>query len=258
MRDMNIKFILLLPLVFIAFSAHCKQKITVVFGDTLAPWVIPSNHSGIIMDIMKAALEPEGYQIDPYYYPYARRINSYRNGLVDVSIDMNANTMEAEGLTGYFSGSVYQYQNYLISLSDNQFQFKTLQDVGTHSLISWQGALQHLGEEYKNVMAKNPNYTETHDQALQVKMIFLKRYEVAQMDIQIFKYHRNQIQNEGIINTKAKVDLFPVLGASPNGFLFKDETLRDVFVERIKQLKASGEFQQIFDKYTVESTQLIQ
>ena len=56
----------------------------------------------------------------------------------------------------------------------------------------------------------------------------------------------------GKIDTNVKVDLFPILGASPNGFLFKDEKIRDLFVERIKLLKSSGEFQKIFDKYTVE------
>lgn len=249
---MNIKLILL-TLVFITFSGQSKQKINVAFGNTLAPWVIPSNDSGILIDLIKAALEPGGYEIVPLYFPYVRRINSYQNGLVDASCDMNIKTIEAEGLEGYFSGSIYQYQNYLISLSENKFHFNSLKDIGTHSLISWQGATEYLGDDYKNIMSTNPNYTETHDQALQVKMIFLKRYEVAQMDLQIFKYYRNQIHNTGLIDTSAKVDLFPVLGASPNGFLFKEQKIRDLFVERVKQIKASGEYQQIIDKYTQES-----
>jgi polar amino acid transport system substrate-binding protein len=249
---MKIKYLLPLLFLFIPFLSHTNQKITVAFGDALAPWVIPTNDSGIIIDIIKAALEPVGYQVVPIYYPYARRINSYRNNLVDISSDINTNTIKSENLTGHFSGYIYQYQNYLISLSENQFQLNSLDDVGTLSLISWQGAMKHLDQEYADIVSKNPHYTETHDQTVQVKMLFLKRVEVAQMDLHIFKYYRHQIQKSGEIDTTAKVDYSPVLGASPNGFLFKDEKIRDIFVERVTQLKSNGEFQKIFDKYTVE------
>lgn len=247
---MGIKFFVTLILLASSFYGQAKQTITVAFGNALAPWVMPANNTGIIVDIITQTLTQAGYTITPVYYPYLRRINSFKNNQVDVSSDMNLNTMRSEGLTGYFSGNVYQYQNYLISLSENQFNFKTIEDVGQHSLISWQGALTHLGTKYQQAMLKNPNYTETHDQTLQVKMLFLKRFDIAQMDLQIFKYYRQQIDNSGRIDTSLKVDLFPVLGASPNGFLFKDKEVRDAFVKELAKLKANGGYQKIFDKYT--------
>ena len=82
-------------------------------------------------------------------------------------------------------------------------------------------------------------------------MLFLKRFEIAQMDLQIFKFYRNKIHKSGSVDTSPSVDLFPILGASPNGFIFKDETIRDLFVLRLQQLKANGEYQKIFDKYTL-------
>lgn len=247
---MNIKLLIGILLLSVSSTGYCQKKITVAFGNALAPWVIPQTNSGIVLDLISAALEPVGYEIVPLYLPYPRRVNSYRHDLVDVSSDMNSNTIAAEKLDGYFSGPTYQYQNYLISLSENHFSFNTLEDIGQHSLISWQGATKHLGEHYNKIMSKNPYYSETHDQTLQVKMLFLKRIDIAQMDLQIFKYYRNIIHEAGIIDTTPEVDLFPVLGASPNGFLFKEKSIRDLFVERIKQLKASGEYQKIFDKYT--------
>lgn len=249
---MKIKSIIATLLLLIPSAGFCQKILTVAYGNALAPWVIPADNNGILIELMTAAMEPVGYKIEPVYLPYLRRINSYKQNLVDVASDINSNTTKAENLIGYFSGSVYEYHNYLISLSENNFTFNTLEDVGMHSLISWQGATEHLGEYYKNLMAKNPNYQENHDQTLQVKALFLKRFEIAQMDLQIFKYYRNQIHKAGKIDTSPQVDLFPILGASPNGFLFKDENIRDIFVERIEKLKSSGEFQKIFDKYTLE------
>ncbi|MGB1197595.1 MAG: substrate-binding periplasmic protein [Thalassotalea sp.] len=248
---MKIQLLLCSLLLLLPIKGFSQEKLTIAFGNALAPWVIPQSDSGIVVELISAALEPVGYKIVPLYFPYSRRINSYRQGLVDVASDMNSNTMSAEDLEGFLSEPVYQYHNYLISLTESNLTFNTLEDIGNHSLISWQGAKEHLSDHYKNLMDKNPNYTETHDQALQVKMLFLKRFDVAQMDLQIFKYYRNQIHQSGGINTSAKVDLFPILGASPNGFLFKDEKIKNLFDERIKQLKTSGEYQKIFDKYTV-------
>ncbi len=248
---MKLKILIFTAFFFIANPAFCEKTLTVAFGNALAPWVFPETNSGIVVELITAALEPLGYKIVPVYMPYARRINSYKNDLVDVASDMNTNTIIAEHLIGYFSGPAYQYQNYLIALSANNFSFKTLNDIGSHSLISWQGATDHLGENYKELVSKNPNYTETHDQALQVKMLFLKRFEIAQMDLQIFKFYRNKIHKSGSVDTSPSVDLFPILGASPNGFIFKDETIRDLFILRLEQLKANGEYQKIFDKYTL-------
>jgi polar amino acid transport system substrate-binding protein len=249
---MKIKSLLFSLLLLIPNTGFCQKELKVAYGNALAPWVIPDENRGILIDLMTATMEPVGYKIVPLYLPYLRRINGYKSNLVDVSSDINSNTTKAENLIGHFSGTVYEYKNYLISLSENNLALNTLEDVGQRSLISWQGAKEHLGKYYKNLMDKNPNYRENHDQTFQVKALFLKRFQIAQMDLQIFKYYRNLIQKAGQIDTTLKVDLFPVLGASPNGFLFKDEKVRDLFVERIKQLKASGEFQKIFDKYTVE------
>lgn len=248
---MKIKALIFSLVLLIPNTGFCKKELTVAFGNVLAPWVIPSENSGILIELMTATMEPIGYKIVPLYLPYLRRISAYKNDAVDVSSDINSKTILAENLIGYYSGPVYEYQNYLISLSENNFTFNSLEDIGKLSLISWQGASEHLGGYYKNITANNPNYRENHDQSLQVKAIFLKRFDLAQMDLQIFKYYRNQIQKAGTIDTSAKVDFFPVLGASPNGFLFKDEKIKDLFVERVKQLKSSGEYQKIFDKYTI-------
>ena len=78
------------------------EDIKVAFGNALAPWVMPETESGILVDLISETLGPEGYDVKNVYLPYARRILSYRQGLVDVVSDVNPKVIENEALDGFF------------------------------------------------------------------------------------------------------------------------------------------------------------
>jgi len=225
------------------------EKIKVAFGNALAPWVMPKTHNGIIVDLITEVLKPAGYEIEPVYYPYARRINSFKLGLVDAICDINLYTMNDESLGGFLSDDAYAYENFAFSLKEKGYQFKHLNELGNLSLLSWQGAIAHLGDEYAKMASNNPFYSEHHDQGLQIKMLFMKRVDVVQLDKQIFNYYRAQVGQKGDINTTAKVDRFPLFGKSPNGFLFRSIKIRDEFNQQLKRFKKSGRYDIIFERY---------
>ena len=241
--------IFLLAYSLLAFSAHSKEKIAVAFGDALAPWVLPASNSGILVDIVKEALEPLGYAITLEYYPYLRRLNSFRANQVDVVSDINVKTLKAENLTGYLVENVYAYENYAFSLHENNFQFKHISELSNYSLLSWQGAITHLGGDYAKMAKSNPNYVETHNQLAQLKMLFRKRVQVIQLDDKIFNYYRLQLINEKQEIGLAKIDKFALLGPSPNGFLFKSEKVKNDFLEQITLMKQDGRYDAIVNKY---------
>jgi|TARA_R110000765_G_scaffold160293_1_gene264456 polar amino acid transport system substrate-binding protein len=248
MKSINIIWVvMLLSLLFNA--ANAAEKLTVVFGGKLAPWVLSDTNEGIIIDLLKATMKPLGYEIQPLYLPYARRINAYKTDEVDVVSDMNLNTINEHGLKGYLSDTAYAYENFAFSLHKNNFEFNELKDLKNHSLLSWQDAAIHLGEAYANMANNHSSYSETFDQLVQVKMLFLEKFDVVQMDAHIFDYYRVQIINNRKINAAQQVDRFGLFGASPNGFLFKSEALRNKFNTQLRHLKATGEYQQIFDRY---------
>ena len=119
-----------------ASSAYSVEEITVAFGNALAPWVMPATNNGIIIDIITEALEPAGYKVVPIYYPYLRRITQYRNGFVDVSSDINVNTMTEENLAGFLSDDAYTYENFAFALKVKGYKFKHLNELGNLSLLS--------------------------------------------------------------------------------------------------------------------------
>ncbi|MGJ8694202.1 MAG: substrate-binding periplasmic protein [Thalassotalea sp.] len=242
------KYILLLCYL-LTFPAQSKEKITIAFGNALAPWVIPQANSGILIDIVKEALEPLGYELRFEYYPYLRRINSYRANKVDAVSDMNIKTLENEKLVGYFSGEVYAYENYAYALHSNHFTFKHLSELVNFSLMSWQGAVIHLGGEYAKMALNNQDYIETHDQQNQLKMLFRERIQVIQLDEKIFNYYRLQLINESGELGLAKVDKFSLFGRSPNGFLFKDEKVNNDFLRQLALMRQDGRYDKVFLKY---------
>ena len=125
-----------------------------------------------------------------------------------------------------------------------------MNDLKNHSLLSWQDAAVHLSGEYAQMVKNHPRYSETFDQSNQVKMLFLGRYDVVQMDAQIFAYYRAKIAGSGAVDTTQQVDSFPLCGASHNGFLFRTKKMRDDFNLQFDLLKNTGEYGRIFTRYT--------
>ena len=245
---MKLPFFIAITLLLFTFAntAAAKQKLVVGFGETLPPFVISHTHSGLTIDIIKAALTPLGYQIEPRYYPYTRRAKGYIKGRIDVIADINLNTANGNLLNGYISDEAYVYENMAISLKSNNFNFTSIADLANFSLISWPSAAIQLGEEYAKMAKANSQYYEVHDQSLQVKMLFSNKADVIQMDKQSFDYYRSTLKG---IDTTQPVDRFALFGKSPNGYLFKSKKLRDDFNLQLQKLKNSGEYYKIFKKY---------
>ena len=232
-----------------ASSAWSTEKITVGFGNALAPWVIPETNSGILIDIITEALEPIGYELVPIYYPYLRRITEYQKGFVDVTCDIKTSMISEHNLEGFLSDDAYDYENFAFALKEKGYQFKHLNDLGNVALLSWKGATAHLGDEYFKMATNNPLYFETNNQESQIKMLFHKRVDVVQLDKRIFGYYRSKAEQEGLVDTTSEVDSFPLFGPSSNGFLFHDEKIRDDFNRGLKVLKESGRYAEILKTY---------
>jgi polar amino acid transport system substrate-binding protein len=245
-----VKFLLSFWLLLLTSVTYAGEKLTVAFGEVMAPWVMANTDEGIIIEILRGAMGPLGYDIEAVYMPYARRSKAYKSGGIDVVSDMNLNTITEYQLVGYFSDIAYNYENYAFSLAKNQLKLHKISDLEQYSVLSWQDAGIHLGAEYAQMIANNPRYSETYDQSNQVRMLFLERAQVVQMDAQIFDYYQMKFTQTKEVDASQAVDRFALFGASPNGFLFKVEKQRDEFNRQLKDLRQSGEYNKIFFRHT--------
>lgn len=226
------------------------QTLKVSFGSSLPPWVIAETGNGILIDIMREALEPAGYDIIPVYVPYNRRLIAYKKGKVDVVCDVNSRTLKGLPLEGYLAADVYSYDNICVALKKRGHRIIKVSDLAGFGVVSWQGAIETIGGEYAEMAKKNVNYMELASQVLQVEMLFRGRPVVIQLDRKIFHYYRKKLAEKGKIDTSQSVDIFPLPGKNVCGFLFRDKDAQVSFTKRFSKLKESGRVDEIINKYT--------
>lgn len=249
MKAQRSLLLICIMMVFTFKESSAERLITVAFGDALPPYVIPQTDEGILLDLLKDTLEPEGFTLKPVYYPYARRLLMYNGGRADAVCDVSLKMVD--NLEGYLSTIAYAYENIGVSLQKKGFQFTEIADLTNYSLLSWQGAREALGGEYAEMANRNTQYTEVADQKLQVKMLYAGRVEVIQLDRLIFLYYRNVLRHtDDNIDVTQPIDIFPLFGKNENGFLFHDQAVRDLFNKNFATLKVSGRYDEIIKKYT--------
>jgi len=88
------------------------------------------------------------------------------------------------------------------------------------------------------------------DQLLQVKLLNLGRYDVVLSDRYIFKYFVKQVESVNSLVTH-DVDEHKFTTPVPMDYrpVFRNKKVRNDFNLGLKQLKESGQFQKIYDKY---------
>lgn len=230
--------------------SSADQPLTIVFGDALPPWVIPELNAGILLDILKETLQPAGYRLTYIYVPYARRLRTYESGKADAVCDINPTILTNSNLEGHLSVTAYAYENIGVSLKKRGFHFSTISDLINHSVVAWQGAKNTIGGEYAEMVERNAYYREVPNQQLQIRLLYAGRFDVIQLDRQIFAYFRNIESKSGSVDTSQPIDIFPLFGKNESGCLFKEQKVQEAFNTHFKRLQENGRYAEIFEKYT--------
>lgn len=241
----KIALFLVFSLVFSNPVYSQSKEIVASFGESLPPWVVDNGSSGVLVNLLQDCLAPSGYTLKPKTLPYARRIAEYLTGQVSVVTDINQKTIAERGLQGYYSGDIYAYENFLFSLSERALKVNKIAELSQYSLLSWQGAIAHIGGEYAAMAKQNKKYSETHNQKTQLRMLFNKRVDFIQMDGQIYQFYRQEMLNDNELDATVAVDKYPLFGKNPNGFLFKSKAARDACVANLTLIKQQNKYKDI-------------
>jgi polar amino acid transport system substrate-binding protein len=249
-----VKIIICAVMISICLSGISSAKNTLIIslGTTLPPHVIQKNNEGISLDIIRKCLGREDYELEFKYFPYARRILEFKEGRADAVYNIVREDIENHGLVGFLSDPAFIYENVAVSLKKNKYQISNISDLKDYSVISWQGASNLLGEEYAKMAESNKNYREIANQERQIALLFMGRAEVIQLDLSIFHYYRNLVRKEGKykVDVEQPVDIFPLFGKIAYSMFFRDKATTVAFNKRLQEIRESGEYKEIVDKYT--------
>lgn len=228
------------------------KEVHMIFGLALPPYVIQESNSGFEIDIIRAALAVKGHTLKPTYASFLVVPKMLKEKQADAAQRGNPDLKESDGFY-YGSEPTVIYQDNAITLKKNNLKIDSLAELQGKSIVSFQGATQFLGPEFAAAVKGNQNYQESSNERRKLQMLYANSAQVYTGDVNIFKYYRTSVKND--VDTTQEVvyhKVFPTNTDVTRNAVFLDKQVRDDFNAGLKQLKSSGQYQQIIKKYVTD------
>ena len=224
-------------------SDNTEGKLELVTGLPKPPFIIDTNGNGLQLDLIRAALPTHDKSIHFSSMPLGRNITAFQwlnaDGIITIPSDYQHPAL-------FISKPYISYQNVAISLMDNNFNIKSVEDLSDKSIAAFQNAKKFLGKEFKKAVDYSIDYREVANQAEQIKRLYLRETEVIVLEINIFKYFIKQ-QTEAWYNKPFNVHY--IFKEQQYSAGFKSKKLRNKFDIGIQAIKENGNYQTIVDSY---------
>ena len=232
---------------FLAYSCAGAQDLKIIFTKYTPPYVF-ENDTGIVVDIVRTALSAKGYKIKPVYVPIGRGFKMFSDKLADGTTIIQENS----GLQAYYSDDFMQYHNRAFVLKSRNFDVRSIADLRGKSIISFQNADKSLGEEFRQIVTRNPKYKEMAQQEAQVQVLLLGRADITVMDESIFKYYSQKLIADGKVDKSQEYVGFKIFPPTPFKAAFNDPQIRDDFNKELAAMRKDGRYAAIYRKYNVQ------
>lgn len=228
------------------------KELTIAFGVDKPPFVFGREKRGLEIDIMREALKLKGHTVKIVHVPNRR----LQIAIDTMGMDGVATVRETEDGT-YYSENFITFENYAITKKQAGIVLKSVVDLGAKdlSIVAWQNAYRDLGPDFEALFdpaSKRPPrpamYSELPSQRSQNAMFWFGRADVIIVDKTIFLWYKKELAKE--MDTSADVvfhEIFPK--RTHFQAAFKDKQIRNDFNEGLHQLRQSGVYQQLYDKY---------
>jgi polar amino acid transport system substrate-binding protein len=229
-----------------ALTPCLAAEIAIGFGDHLAPYVLPAAQSGIEVEIFREALAYRGHVLRPVFLPTRRLPQAFAAHEIDGA--MSDSGMDLTGQGGIYGEPAVGFDNVLITRKDRHIGIARPGDLAGLSVLAFPDAVERFPDWLKPVQ-KAGRYFETNNQALQVRALQQKQYDVILSDRYIFAYFTSILEGHHV--TIDDVDVHRCLTPNPSYYpsVFRNKEIRDDFNAGLDYLKKSGRYQEIYDRY---------
>lgn len=224
-------------------------EVVMAFGEKIPPFCIPETNSGIELEVIGEALALKGHKLKPVYVPFARIPLSFKDKSVDAAMTDLGEDLKPFG--GHYGEPAVFYDNVFITLRSRNLRIEKPADLQGLTLVSFRGAASRY-PEWLQALKQAGGYSELNDQSAQVKTLMRRRFDVVLSDRNIFKYFSLQLKRAGFPLEAIEEHRFTEVNPQDYRPIFRDPKVRDDFNLGLKQLKTSGRFQAIYDKYLRE------
>lgn len=246
-----------------AYGAQ-TQTIQLLAGLSKPPFVIAQTKQGMQIEIVEAAFSVNNYQVNFMHLPLSLHMGIYKrrriDGLItlsdsDIKINseakINSDSDSDTELGLYLSKPYINYQNVVITLAKNNLHISKLSELSGKRIAAFQNSAIFLNSEYNNVVKDSNSYVELADQKSQLALLFTERVDAIVMDVNIFKYILLDLQKSEKSKSiyTEKVNIHPLFEIKSYCAGFNSKHLKELFDEGIMEIKATGQYQAIIDRY---------
>ncbi|WP_229499624.1 substrate-binding periplasmic protein [Pseudoduganella ginsengisoli] len=215
--------------------------------NVIAPFVMPGQQTGLLVDVLRAAFATQHIAADFSYLPNVRFEQQLREGKVDVST-LAKPEYKHKGFLSHWP--VTHFHNMAITVRSRIPALHHLDDLKAYRVTAFGNARKVLGREYDAAMAKNPEYREPA--TMPSASLILNRTDVIISQRDIFLYYLSQQMPEAR-SREGELAFHDIIGPGNLYWLsFRSEQQRDAFERGIAELYASGEIDQIIARYQKE------
>lgn len=230
---------------FVPGGPAWAAELTIVFGKYTPPYVFEDG-TGIVVDIVRTALEASGHKVKPVYAPMERGLKMF----AEKQVDGTTIIQESSGLKAEYSDNFMQYHNRAFVLKSRNLAIRSVADLGDKAVVGFQNANTYLGKDFGRVAGANPRYKEMAQQEAQTHMLLLGRIDVAVMDESIFRFYRLKLIAEQKAEQAQEFVGYDIFPPTPYKAAFADRKVRDDFNRAIAAMRKDGRYEAIYRKYS--------
>ena len=241
---MRLKISVILLLLGTVFgSAVSAKEITIGMGN-FEPYYIAKGQTGIFADIITAVFKrlPDHEPKFVFGSPNNRLWQDFKKRKVDAV----SNLFDSVEIDGCRSDPVFRFRDVAVTQKISGIAMKDIADLQGRKIIAFQGAKDFFGQAFSAV-AEQSSYYEVSEPRLQAQALIDRRVEVSIGDLFIFLSSLQKMTKNRAEPTAFRFhDILPVTYSRMG---FHDVQLCQDFNAALKQVRDSGEYEEIYKRY---------
>lgn len=238
------KIIMVFLIAMLFSSVSFAKELTVGVG-LFEPFFIKKDNRGVFSDLIK-----ETFKRMPQYKIKFLSMNN-RRLLRDLNIgriDAAANIFKSSAPEACLSDPMFRYTDVAVTLKKKNFVINSISDLQGKSIAVYENAMDLLGDEFRKMAASNPGYEEFAQPFVTTNLLVRDRKDVRIGDIFIFLYdinrplHKDKVSPDEFTVHRLFPDVYSYMG-------FKDKKICDEFNQALREIKAGGAYEAVYEKY---------
>jgi len=152
-----ITYFFFITLLLCSTTAIAQQVLKVGVGN-FPPFFIEKGKKGIFIEIIDEIFKqlPE-YEVEYIFMSNNRILHEINYGK---SIDVASNIFPSAKVNAYLSEPLFRFRDVAVSKKSAQLEVNNIVDLQGKSIAAYQGAIDLLGDEFKQMAKKNEQYSE--------------------------------------------------------------------------------------------------